>query len=214
MKPACFDRPGAWSSLFASAMTLIDRLSTVVTLPVWSFGGGTVLMLRLNHRMSKDIDLFVPDPQYLGHLSPRLAEAAEQLTTDYQESAEAIKLYLAEGEIDIVVGTPLTDAPWDLVVHEGRGVRVESCAEIVAKKMHYRGRHGRARDLFDLCAVAEFEPAAIEVAHPYIRPHLASFLEGLHARRELAREEFDQIDRIAYRRDFDACLARAERLLD
>jgi len=39
----------------------------------WTFGGGTVLMLRLAHRQSKDIDLFVPDPQYLGYVNPRLS---------------------------------------------------------------------------------------------------------------------------------------------
>jgi hypothetical protein len=32
--------------------------------PPWTFGGGTVLMLGFDHRFSKDIDLFVPDPQY------------------------------------------------------------------------------------------------------------------------------------------------------
>ncbi len=72
----------------------------------WSFGGGTVLMLRINHRASKDIDLFVPDPQCLGYVNPRLSDAAESITTDYEENAEFIKLHLPAGEIDIVVGTP------------------------------------------------------------------------------------------------------------
>jgi hypothetical protein len=39
--------------------------------PFWTFGGGTVLMLRYRHRRSKDIDIFVPDPQHLGYVSPR-----------------------------------------------------------------------------------------------------------------------------------------------
>ena len=102
--------------------------------PRWSFGGGTVLMLRLNHRHSKDIDLFVPDPQYLGFVTPRLSDAAETLTTDYQEGALFVKLLLAAGEIDFVVGPPLTDSPWDLVAYKGRVIKVETCAEIVAKK--------------------------------------------------------------------------------
>jgi hypothetical protein len=31
----------------------------------WTFGGGTVLMLRHKHRISRDVEIFVPDPQYL-----------------------------------------------------------------------------------------------------------------------------------------------------
>lgn len=46
-------------------------------------------MLRIGHRHSKDIDLFVPDPQCLGFVSPRLSEVAEQVSTDYEENAEA-----------------------------------------------------------------------------------------------------------------------------
>lgn len=37
----------------------------------WTFGGGPVLMLRIAHRQAKDIDLFVPDPQYLGYVNLR-----------------------------------------------------------------------------------------------------------------------------------------------
>ena len=62
------DVPGAWQTLFARAMQLIDNLEQRTGLaPFWTFGGGTVLMLRYQHRRSKDIDIFVPDPQYLGY---------------------------------------------------------------------------------------------------------------------------------------------------
>lgn len=46
---------------------------------------GELLMLRYRHRFSRDIDLFVPDPQYLGFVTPRLSEAAESITSDYVE---------------------------------------------------------------------------------------------------------------------------------
>lgn len=45
-------------------------------------------MLRIAHRQSKDIDLFVPDPQYLGFVNPRLSDVAESITADYEEAAE------------------------------------------------------------------------------------------------------------------------------
>jgi len=195
-------------------LTLTDHLAKVLVQPAWSFGGGTVLMLRLNHRHSKDIDLFVPDPQYLGHFSPRLTDAAEALTSEYQEAAEYVKLLLPAGEIDVVVGESLTGTPWDIVEFEGRPIRVETCAEIVAKKMWHRGNQAKARDLFDLCAVADLAPEAIEIARPFFGRHADAFLAGLKAYRDLSKEEFSKIDRIDYTRPFDECMDLAEQLLN
>ena len=78
MKPPDMSRPGAWRSLFPKALSLMDHLESKVEGIQWTFGGGTVLMLRIAHRMSKDIDLFVPDPQALGFVNPRLSDAAER----------------------------------------------------------------------------------------------------------------------------------------
>jgi predicted nucleotidyltransferase component of viral defense system len=210
---ADFTRPGAWQELLTQALTLTDHLATVVRNPVWSFGGGTVLMLRLNHRHSKDIDLFVPDPQYLGHFSPRLTDVAEALTTEYEEAAEYIKFFLPAGEIDVVVGTPLTESPWEAMQYKGRTISVESSAEIVAKKMHHRGQMAKARDLFDLCAVAEMEPDAIEAARPFFEKHADAFLQRLDDYRDLARNEFEKIDRLSYNRSFDDCMEIARDVL-
>ncbi len=40
-------------------------------------------MFRYGHRLSKDIDIFVPDPQYLGYVTPRLSDTAASLTEEY-----------------------------------------------------------------------------------------------------------------------------------
>src|SRR5690606_33029068 len=92
-------------------------------------------------------------------------------------------------------------------------IRVESCAEIIAKKMHFRGDQAKARDLFDLCAVAELEPAAIDVARPFMARHRRAFLQRLGELRDLTQGDFVKIDRIDYRRSFDECMALAERPL-
>ncbi len=64
---------GVWTGLLQHAIRLVDDIHQHgIKDPFWTFGGGTVLMLRYRHRMSKDIDIFVPDPQYLGFVSPRL----------------------------------------------------------------------------------------------------------------------------------------------
>lgn len=192
----------------------MSHLEQVTLQPQWTFGGGTVLMLRFDHRFSKDIDLFVPDLQYLGHVNPRLGGPAEDLTSEYEENAEFIKLQLPMGEIDVVVGAPLTVPNHEIVEYEGRPIRVETSAEIIAKKMWHRGDQAKARDLFDLCAVATLEPEAIEVALPFMRRHAAAFLQRLDARAEMAETEFEQIDARSFRMSFWECLVLAHTILD
>ena len=68
-------------------------------------------MRRHHHRISKDVDIFVADPQWLGYLTPRLNARAESLVSNYLEQAGFLKLYFDEGEIDFVACTPLTQAP-------------------------------------------------------------------------------------------------------
>jgi hypothetical protein len=208
------EKPGVWRELFPHALTLTAHLEQHVRQPWWTFGGGTVLMLRIGHRQSRDIDLFVPDPQYLGYLDPRLSDVAEHITADYEENAEFIKLFLPAGEIDIVVGTPLTPQPFDVVPYAGREIKVETCAEIIAKKMWHRGPSAKARDLFDLCAVADAEPEAICQAAPFLGKHGAAFLRQLQARAELVEAEFDAIDAIDFRRSFAQCLEQARNIIE
>lgn len=176
-------------------------------------GGGTVLMLRYDHRASKDIDIFVPDPQYLGYVTPRLSAVAESISINYEESAEAVKLIRAEGEIDIVVGTPLTRPSFEVCAFEGRAIKVETSAEILAKKMWHHGNMATARDLFDLCAIADFEPAAIDVAGPAMRRHGAEFLRQLEQREEYLSVQFAEIDARAFRKPYSACVLQARSLI-
>jgi hypothetical protein len=75
--------------------------------------GGTVLMFRYHHRKSKDIDIFVPDPQYLGYVTPRLSDLAMEIASDYVEAAGYVKLIRTEGEIDFVASPNLTRQPFE-----------------------------------------------------------------------------------------------------
>ena len=51
MSTADLSRPGIWTELFPHALTLMDHLAAQQNF-TWTFGGGTVLMLRINHRES------------------------------------------------------------------------------------------------------------------------------------------------------------------
>lgn len=52
--------PDVWKQLFPSALKLMAHLEAETEAPAWTFGGGTVLMLRIRHRESRDIDLSFP----------------------------------------------------------------------------------------------------------------------------------------------------------
>jgi len=114
---------GPWEVLFQRALRLVDDIQRHGGLadPFWTFGGGTVLMFRYGHRLSKDIDIFVPDPQYLGYVTPRLSDTAASLTEEYTEMPGSfVKLQFEEGEIDFVAAPNLTDAAWERWEIQGR----------------------------------------------------------------------------------------------
>lgn len=72
----------AWERLFQHALSIIDAaVAAGATQGGWSFGGGTVLMRRHRHRISKDVDIFVPDAQWLGYLTPRCARHSPRWTS-------------------------------------------------------------------------------------------------------------------------------------
>jgi Nucleotidyl transferase AbiEii toxin, Type IV TA system len=181
---------------------------------VWTFGGGTVLMLRYQHRRSKDIDIFLPDPQYLGYLSPRLSDLAAAVSADYVEGAGFVKLIRPEGEIDFVAAPNLTSAPFDWWQMRRRQVRVETAAEIIAKKLWHRGDMASARDLFDLSMVIEREPASLVAASRFLVRHRDAFLDQVHTRASILSKQFEAIDTLKYRCTFDGAAARAKEFLE
>jgi len=205
---------GVWQILLTHAFTLVDEIARHgIGDPFWTFGGGTVLMLRYGHRLSKDVDIFVPDPQYLGFVSPRLSDAAEQVSSDYVEGPGYVKLLRPEGEIDFVASPNLTAHPYDEWTLLGRMVKVETAAEIVAKKLWHRGDRVTARDLFDLALVIEREPETLKSAAPYLTRHRDAFLAQIQQRRAVLGAQFEAIDALAYRPTYDDAVARASRFL-
>lgn len=196
-----------WEILFRHALVLMDE-ARARGLPVdeWTFGGGTVLMRRHRHRFSKDVDIFVNDPQFLGYLTPRLSNAAESLTSDYVEADQYVKLRFPEGEIDFIASAPLTDAPADGEQLFGRAIQVEKSAEIVAKKVWHRGADFTARDIFDLAMVAEKEPDALKSIQPILRERRAAVFTRIDGHCDALRESFEQLRVLEYRRTFAQCV--------
>jgi hypothetical protein len=50
------DRLNAWKVLFRRALEIIDAAGASRARLEWTFGGGTALMRRFQHRVSKDVD--------------------------------------------------------------------------------------------------------------------------------------------------------------
>jgi len=204
-----------WRALFARAMRIIDSVAASgERFADWSFGGGTVLMRRLRHRVSKDVDLFVPDPQYLGYVSPRLNDTAAELTQRYLETAISVKLYFADGEIDFIVSPPLTERPTTLETVLGRRVRVDTTAEILAKKIWHRGAQLAARDMFDLAAVAAREPAAIERIVGILHERRDAIRRRIASSEKTLRKTYLELETLNFRPTFAECRSTVLELLD
>lgn len=201
------DRLKIWETLFKRALALIDSVAESGALfEPWSFGGGTVLMRRYRHRFSKDVDIFVPDPQYLGYVSPRLNDTAESMTTDYVEEHSSLKLIFPEGEIDFIASAPLTSSPTVIEKLFDREIRVETSTEIIAKKLWHRGSHFRARDMFDLALVAEKEPGALDEIRPVLRDRRRTVLARIAEGDKQLRSDFAELEVLEYRPSYDECL--------
>jgi hypothetical protein len=164
--------------------------------------------------VSKDVDLFVPDPQYLGYVSPRLNDKAEALTQKYLETEMSVKLYFPEGEIDFIASGPVTKDPPAAERILGREVRVESTAEIIGKKVRHRGRSFTGRDLFDLALVATSDPAAIEAIRPLLRAQGPAIRKRIAGSDKALRTAFEALDTLKFRPTYAECLRIVARTLD
>lgn len=163
-------RPSEWPVLFDIATEILSHFERVNGFaPTWSFGGGTALMLAIDHRESHDIDLFLDDPQMLPFLNPETQDIPLERRPDSYDTdgASVLKLaYAGLGEIDFICCASITEAPTTPQSVRGRTVALETPAEIVAKKVFYRGGRFQPRDMFDLAAVAE------HYGHPYVNAAL------------------------------------------
>lgn len=151
----------SWRLLLSRTIVGLEQLEQQrQAVPEWILGGGTALMLHAGHRLSKDIDAFIDDPQYLGILSPDVTDVWDCRTWD--KAAHYLKLGYPEGEIDFIVSARLSGLATsfhevdltDLLAKRKVTIEIEHPAEIALKKMHYRPTMLKSRDIFDI-AVAD-----------------------------------------------------------
>jgi hypothetical protein len=124
----------------------------------WTLGGGTAMMLQIDHRESQDVDIFLSDPQLLPYLDPQKRDFRFEIwPTDYDGDGSSFQKFAFEdiGEIDFIVGRAMTPSPTTQTTIEGETTLLETIPEIISKKIYYRGSSIRPRDIFDIAAAGE-----------------------------------------------------------
>jgi hypothetical protein len=182
---AAFRKNGSWRKLEQIAQGYVLDAQEKAGIPFKPLlGGGTRIMLALNHRISHDIDLFIRDPQWIGYLTPRLNDRLDNVASGYEETAVSLKLRFPEGEIDFITGMSLLGLPDEQA--DDCLFKLEPVAEVIAKKLFYRGWALTPRDLFDWWSVETKLPVAIP------RKELASLLKSKYPEIENALKSMVQ----------------------
>jgi hypothetical protein len=135
--------------------------------PDWVLGGGTALMILADHRFSRDIDVFIDDPQYLALLSPETTDVWK--CSAWDRAAHYLKLKYPEGEVDFIVTAAISSLPSiekqiDLTaIRKGAKptIRLDPPAEIALKKLHHRATMLKPRDVFDISVIDAIDGDAL-----------------------------------------------------
>lgn len=154
------DAASSWEALFDAAMPALDhvfRKEPQDNKPDWTFGGGTALMLQINHRVSHDIDIFLQHSS-LKAFTPNQNPAAARISQRYQWPGHYVKFERPDGEVDFLSAPLQTSPGYDWNIIRGRRVALETPEEIIVKKIRYRSQSFTTRDTFDLAAVSSVRP--------------------------------------------------------
>jgi len=152
-------RQSDWARLFRIACALIRQVNFgQPIIEGWALGGGTAMMLRIGHRESHDVDIFLADPQWLRFLDPQTHEFEfEVRPSDYEGDGAGFLKFAFEdlGEIDFIIGHAMTSTPTTQTDVQGEIVLLETVPEIITKKIYHRGAFIKPRDIFDIAAAGE-----------------------------------------------------------
>ena len=135
-------------------------------------GDGTALAARWHHRQSVDIDLFTSDANYR-RIKPALDRRAEKWKADATFSEvrihpSVVHCHLSDGlEFSIAGSDDVTLRPLSNEREAVTGVRLQSTAEIIARKIRARMINRESyvvRDAYDVVCCLEFDPQALNEA--------------------------------------------------
>lgn len=199
-----------WKRILSSAFDILDDLQDQGHgKPPFVLGGGTVLMMRFKHRLSKDIDLFTHDAQWITLVSPRLNPVSEAMARTYDEQANVVKIAMLHGDIDFIASGQVIKGNAVCAIRAlDRDLEVDTTAEILAKKAFYRASAFKPRDVYDMSASIDLDPSSAASA---IRAASSKAPALLRRLKELG--DLDQASLLAGIVPYEDALPHADRMV-
>ena len=147
-----------------------------------TLGGGTVLAMHWQHRVSTDLDYFLNPQNLTGKENISLISKA----ADYLETAAAkniihslnaapyhLKFMIYETEVSLFTSTPLTDDP--TTHHEKHSsLKLDNITEILSKKLSGRVMNlgtFAIRDFYDFCVACHKTPESFNTVLNMLNPN-------------------------------------------
>ncbi|KQT18695.1 hypothetical protein ASG40_16675 [Methylobacterium sp. Leaf399] len=171
-----------WRFLLGLALPVLDHVFPPPLAsgerPPWTLGGGTAIAVWIDHRISYDVDLFVPGVP-LKQLTPAHNPFASRIAPHFQWPGHYLKFERPEGEIDFLSPALQTEPGFAWKDIDGRPIAVETPEEVIVKKIRFRSARLTARDVFDLAAVAATHNGLAETLARDVPDALARTRESL-----------------------------------
>jgi hypothetical protein len=129
--------PTVWATLLDAALPAIDAVYATEKEKIWTLGGGTAIALRLAHRLSDDIDIFMPGIA-LKRFTPALNPSALAISSSFQWPGHYIKFETPRGEVDFLSPPLQTEPGYSIEQYKGRSIALETIEEVIVKKVRFR----------------------------------------------------------------------------
>lgn len=184
----------SWKDLLLLALPALNKLPKELE---WDLGGGTALMVSINHRVSKDVDIFFENARALKLLAPSINPLTKCICDESQQPGHYIKLIKYDkGEIDFLVSRTFEDRPnkpYEFS-HNGltQAIKVETPKEIISKKIFHRASQFTIRDIFDTAAIAQKSPASLMHLSLDVIEKLPLAIDRIHALRDEYKQDIDK----------------------
>ena len=129
-------------------------------------GGGSILNAQWNHRLSRDIDIYLKlaSKEDGRAILDRAAKACDGYRVEHPNFPRIEFERNNENHIDINLRAPTPEKGEQIAVVDGEETTVLSNAQIMTGKLKGRGMTSPGRDLFDIAVCRMADPAALEIA--------------------------------------------------
>ena len=163
------------------AAEMFEKLTSFISPQHLSFGGGTVLAARWNHRVSVDVDLFC-EPTTYGRLNPGQRAGIEEAIKEIAGCAPSQTWCEDIATYTEIRGIEATVLPGIIVIEpskptrlDGTRLTLQSNAQILYAKIAWRMYEGgeiAVRDTYDLACAHIHDAQALTKARSHASPRV------------------------------------------